>query len=203
MVSEARAFQQMGLSVLLVDFRGSWESSESYTTIGYHEAKDVAASVRYAEDNLPYSRLMLFGQSLGAVAVLRAIYRYDVKPDAVIVEAVFDKLLNSVKNRFHLMGIPPFPSAQLLIFWAGMQLDFNGFRHNPVDYVTRIDCPILFLHGTDDKRARISEARRVYDAVTAPKTMKEFRHARHAPYVEEYTDEWEETVRNFLDFLDK
>jgi len=34
------------MSVLLVDFRGSGDSSEAYTTIGFDEAKDVAAVMR-------------------------------------------------------------------------------------------------------------------------------------------------------------
>jgi uncharacterized protein len=44
---QARAFLAMGLSVLLVDFRGSGESSESYTTVGFAEAEDVAAAARH------------------------------------------------------------------------------------------------------------------------------------------------------------
>lgn len=35
---EAKVFLELGCSVLLVDFRGSGDSSESYTTIGYVEA---------------------------------------------------------------------------------------------------------------------------------------------------------------------
>ena len=60
---EAKAFLEMGLAVLLVDFRGSGESSESYTTIGYREAEDVAAALRYAHEHLPHARLILYGQS--------------------------------------------------------------------------------------------------------------------------------------------
>lgn len=45
---EAKVFLEMGYPVLLVDFRGSGDSSESYTTIGYDEAEDVALAVNYA-----------------------------------------------------------------------------------------------------------------------------------------------------------
>ena len=53
MLREAKAFLEMGLSVLLVDFRGSGDSSESYTTVGFDEAGDVAAAARYARAQLP------------------------------------------------------------------------------------------------------------------------------------------------------
>ena len=82
---EARAFLELGLSVLLVDFRGSGDSSESYTTIGYDEAEDVAAAVRYAQAQLPRGKVILYGNSMGAAAILRAVHSCGVRPDAIIV----------------------------------------------------------------------------------------------------------------------
>ena len=51
-LNEASVFLELGLSVLLVDFRGSANSSESYTTVGYDEAEDVAAAVCYAKGQI-------------------------------------------------------------------------------------------------------------------------------------------------------
>ena len=59
MIPQARMFLHMGASVLLVDFRGSGESSESYTTIGFREADDVAHAVWYARELLPHSAVIL------------------------------------------------------------------------------------------------------------------------------------------------
>jgi dipeptidyl aminopeptidase/acylaminoacyl peptidase len=168
-LNEARVFIELGLSVLLVDFRGSGDSSESYTTLGYDEGDDVAAAVQYARTNLSYSKLFLYGNSMGAAAVLRAVHSCGIIPDAIIVEAVFDRMLSTVRNRFKLMGVPSFPCAELLVFWGGRQFGFNGFKHNPVDYAASVRCPILFLHGTADSRAHLAEARHVYDAVPGPK----------------------------------
>lgn len=174
LLAEAHVFLELGASVMLVDFRGSGGSSESYTTIGVHESDDVAAVVRFAERNLSHSGIVLFGQSMGAVAILRAMQAHDIQPDAVILEAVFDTLLNTVRNRFASMRIPSFPGAELLVFWGGRQWGFNGFRHNPVDYASSVRCPILFMHGRDDPRARIEEGRRVFDAVPGRKDFVAF-----------------------------
>jgi len=197
-LSEARAFLKMGLSVLLVDFRGSGDSSESYTTIGFDEAEDVAAAVRYARAYLPHREVVLYGQSMGAAAILRAVHSCGVRPDAIIVEAVFDKMLNTVRHRFEAMGVPSFPSAELLVFWGGRQAGFNGFRHNPVDYAASVNCPILFLHGTADPRAHIEEARRVFAAVPASKRFKGFPAVGHEASVVRFPAEWNETVGMFL-----
>ena len=197
-VREARAFLEMGCSVLLVDFRGSGESSESYTTVGYDEAEDVAAAVRYAQERLPRAKVILYGQSMGAAAVLRAVHSCGVRPDAIIVEAVFDRLLSTVRHRFEAMGVPSFPSAQLLLFWGGQQAGFNGFGHNPVEYAASVACPILFLHGTDDPRARVEEARRVFAAVPSAKRFREFPGIGHISAVVRFPREWKETVHQFL-----
>lgn len=198
MIPEARAFLDMGYSVLLVDFRGSADSSESYTTVGFYEAEDAAAAADYAQKQLPHSKLILYGSSMGAAAVLRAVAVSHVRPDAIIVEAVFDKMLNTVRHRFEAMGVPSFPSAQLLVFWGGRQAGFNGFAHNPVQYAASVRCPILFLHGTADPRARLEEARRVFAAVSAPKRFKEFPNLGHESSVTHFPSAWKESVRQFL-----
>jgi pimeloyl-ACP methyl ester carboxylesterase len=111
---------------------------------------------------------------MGAAVVLRAVHACGVQPDAIIAEAVFDRMLSMVRNRFRIMGVPSFPGAELLVFWGGRQAGFNGFSLNPVDYAASVRCPILFLHGAADPRARIEEARSVFATVPGWKRFKEF-----------------------------
>ena len=198
MLDEAGALHDLGYSVLLVDFRGSGGSSEAYTSFGYVEAEDVAEAVRYARKNLPYHQIVLSGYSMGAVAILRAVHEHDIEPSAIICEAVFDRMWNTVKNRFEAMGVPAFPSADLLVFWGGRQFGFNGFKHNPVEYARSVSCPILFMHGSDDPRARIEEARQVFDVVSARKEFKQFPGTGHEGYIARFPREWEQTVERFL-----
>ncbi len=200
---EATTFLQLGMSVLLVDFRGAGESSESYTTIGVREADDVAAVMNYVHHALSHSSVILYGQSMGAVAILRAIYKDGIQPDAVIVEAVFDTMLNTVRHRFESMGIPSFPGAELLAFWGGVQVGVNCFAHDPVIYAKSLRCPALFMHGTDDPRARIWEGRRVYGAVPGIKQFKEFPAIGHESYLSRYPVEWMSAVGTFLKRLQK
>ncbi len=201
LINDAQALLELGCSVLLVDFRGSGGSSESYTTIGIHEADDVAAAVNYAKALLPHSSTVLFGKSMGAVAILRAAHLKTVTPDAVILEAVFDTLLHTIQNRFAVMGAPAFPGAQLLMFWGGVQWNFNGFSHNPVDYAPSLTCPSLFMHGNDDPRAKLSEGQSVFSAAPEPKTLKVYNGVAHESYISSYPDVWRETVRKFLESI--
>jgi pimeloyl-ACP methyl ester carboxylesterase len=121
-----------------------------------------------------------------------------VQPDAIIAEAVFDRMLTTVRHRFELMGVPSFPSAAILVFWGGRQGGFNAFANNPVEYAASVRCPILFLHGTVDERAHLAEARQVYDAVPGRKWFKEFDGIAHAAIVASRRRQWQETVSQFL-----
>ncbi len=198
LLGEARAFLELGASVLLVDFRGSGGSSEAYTTAGIHEAEDVAAVVAHGRHALDHPSLFLFGQSMGAVAILRAIDQQGVQPDGVILEAVFDTMLKTVYNRFEAMGVPAFPCAHLLVFWGGRQLGFNGFTHKPVNYARSLSCPTLFMHGTDDPRAKLADGKRVFDAAAGKKSFVEFPNVGHEAYVRKYPAEWKAAVVRLL-----
>lgn len=198
LMEEAQAFLDLGSSVMLVDFRGSGGSSESYTTIGVREADDVAAVVRFVGNNCPHSSIILFGQSMGAVAILRAIHSNHIQPDAIILEAVFDTMLTTVRNRFRAMRVPSFPSAELLVFWGGRQWRFNGFEHNPVDRALSVNCPALFMHGRHDPRATLAEGRRVFDAVPGPKEWVQFDGIGHQSYMAMEPSGWRAAVKEAI-----
>ena len=201
LLSEARSIFAMGVSVLLVDFRGSGGSSENYTTLGAREAEDVAAAFRYARDHLPKGspEIILYGQSMGSAAILRAIDELGIKPEGVILESVFDSMLGTVRNRFAAMGVPSFPAAELLVFWGGRQFGFNGFAHDPVEYAKSLECHALFLHGADDPRATLAEGRRVFEASPSRwKSFCVFENVGHDSYLANQPDRWRAAVRPFI-----
>src|SRR5262249_1798820 len=98
----------LGYSTFLVDFRGSGGSGGNVTTIGVSEAEDVASAWEYARKLTPGQPVVLFGQSMGAAAVLRALSLRTAEPAAVVLECPFDRLLSTVENRFTSMGLPAF-----------------------------------------------------------------------------------------------
>lgn len=199
LLGEAKAFLDLGTSVMLVDFRGSGESSESYTTLGVREAEDVAAAVRYARRRLSHSSVVVFGRSMGAAAILRAIHAHDIQPDGVILEAVFDTLLNAVRHRFRTMRVPAFPSAELLVFWGGWQWGFDGFAHNPSAYAASVHCPTLLMHGERDPRVSLADARRVFDAIAGTKEFVTFERSGHESYLSNHASQWRNAVERFIE----
>ena len=198
LADDARALHSMAYDCLLLDFRGSGSSSGSYTTIGYDEAVDVQAAMAFAKESWPNRKIVLYGYSMGAVASLTAIERFGIQPDGLVLAATYDSMLTTVRNRFNAMGVPSFPSAECLLFWAGVQHDFNAFTHNPADYASSVTCPTLVLHGSDDTRARLEEGQRLFDALPEPKQLHIFQNLGHVNLASARPDEWRPVVERFL-----
>jgi len=199
MLAEANAFHELGYAVLLVDFRGSGGSSEHETTIGVTEATDVTTAYEYAQATWPGQPLILFGTSMGSVAILRAIHFDRLQPEGIVVECPFDRLLTTVKHRFSAMRIPAFPCAHPLVFWGGFQSGFDGFAHNPIDFAETVHCPVLQLHGEKDPRVHLEEAKAIFANLgTEQKWFEPLPGVGHESYVHARPDAWRRLVDQFL-----
>lgn len=155
-------FARRGWGTVAVDFRGHGGSDgPPQTTLGWREADDVRAVV----DGLVDPPQVLYGFSMGAVAILRACAELDVRADALVLEAPFDTLHQTVRNRFVQMGLPASPGAELLLFWGSVSMGIPGHRHDAVDYASRCPTPALVLGGVDDPNARTDEVERVARAL--------------------------------------
>jgi alpha-beta hydrolase superfamily lysophospholipase len=179
LLAHAEAFHELGYDTLLVDFRGSGGSDGDETTIGYREADDVAAAVAFARDGLGAGQVFLYGQSMGAAAILRAVGPERLDVEGIVVACPFDRLTTTVEHRFDLMGAPSFPGTQLLLFWGSVQQGFWCFGHAPLEYAESVTCPTLHLQGVEDTRVTAEEARSIFEALRGEKRLVEFEGVDH------------------------
>jgi alpha-beta hydrolase superfamily lysophospholipase len=198
LLPSARLLHGLGYAVLLVDFYGSGGSSGTGTSLGFLESRDVAAATAYARAQWPGRRIVLYGFSMGGAAILRAIATEGAKPDAVILEATFDTLRNAAKNRFHTLGLPGSPFAELLLFWGGVQEGFNPFNDSPVTCARFVTCPTLMLQGGQDARVLLSQAGDLHRALGERSTLRVYPGVPHVPLAGVRPVEWTRDVRAFL-----
>jgi hypothetical protein len=109
--------------------------------------------------------VLLYGASMGAAAVLKAVGDDNFHPAALILECPFDSLIGTVRHRFTSRGVPSFPLADLLVFWGGAQEGFNGFRYRPRIQHRACGCRLL-MNGDQDEWVRVQRAR----AISMPRT---------------------------------
>jgi pimeloyl-ACP methyl ester carboxylesterase len=202
LLDEARDFFDTGYSCLLVDFRGSGGSQGNYTSIGYYEAHDVAATYYSALISGVKGPVVLYGQSMGGAAILRAIDELQMKPDAIILEAVFDRLLTAVQQRVRSFSLPLSGLAKLIVMWGSLQSGFNGFKHNPIDYAYSVGCPTLFINGDRDQRVPLGQARGLYGAIpTRNKRFVQLEGAGHISPRADNPEQWRAAITDFLNSL--
>jgi alpha-beta hydrolase superfamily lysophospholipase len=200
LVVPAVQFHNMGCEVELVDFRGSGGSGGNVTTVGYREADDVAATVADARSwRRPGEPVVLLGQSMGAAAILRAVGDLHVPADGLLLESPYDRLRSTAANRFSSMGLPPFPAADLLIFWGGVQQGYWAAGLNPADSARSVRCPAIVFQGGRDARVTTAQARSVFDGLGGPKQFELFDTSYHCGFREADPARWRRTVEAFLD----
>jgi hypothetical protein len=197
LLTEAEAFRGLGFSTLLMDMSGHGGSAGNVTTIGYYEAADVAAAYRYARTL--DDRIILYGVSMGAAAILRAVPIYGLQPAALVLECPFADMVQAVRNRFRLMHVPEYLLAEMLVFWGGWQNDYNAFSHNPSDYARQVQTPVLLMYGLRDRRVVKPEVEIIYRNLKGPKELVYFENLEHESYCKKQPLRWKAAVNNFLE----
>ncbi|MEO0506311.1 MAG: alpha/beta fold hydrolase [Bacteroidota bacterium] len=198
MIERARIFNQLGYDAFLVDFMGSGGSEGNQTTIGFLEAEQVKTCFDFITKK-GEKNLYMFGTSMGAVAIMKAISDYDIKPKGLILECPFGSMYKTVCSRFKTMNAPTFPMAGLLVFWGGLQNGFWAFEHNPIDYAKKINCPTLLVYGAKDEKVSREEIEQIFGNLPQPKKLKTYQEAGHENYLKGYKDEWIKAVKDFLE----
>ncbi|HMO50763.1 MAG TPA: alpha/beta fold hydrolase [Kiritimatiellia bacterium] len=198
LLPEAKLFSGMGHQVILIDFPGAGDSPGNTVSLGIFEARDVVTTLDWARATYPDHRIILYGHSMGAAAVLRAMARHGATPDAAIIESVFDSLVNALRQRFRLVSLPPWPAADLLLFWGSVDLRTNGFDHRPVDFAAAVTIPTMVIHGREDDRALWKGAEVVYNRLAGKKDILLIDKAEHANICLMDPELWTERVQAFI-----
>jgi uncharacterized protein len=197
-IDEAMAMYNMGYAVLLTDFRAHGNSEGNTCTIGYDEATDVKAAYDYIKTT-GEKNIVLWGISLGAATITRAVSEYKLQPKKIILEMPFGSLTDAVKGRVRLMHLPEQPIATLLTFWGGTEQGFWGFTHNPADYAKNITCPTLIQWGKLDPRVTQAETDAILkNLASTQKKLVVYETAKHESLLKNDPAKWKQELSAFL-----
>jgi uncharacterized protein len=195
---EADYFRSLGYNTFLLDFRAHGNSEGSACTVGYKEAEDVQLAYNYAKE-AGKAPVILWGVSMGASAILRAVPAFGLQPKALILEAPFATLTDAVKGRMRAVGLPGTPLSQLLTFWGGLEHGFWGFSYQPAADAKEIKLPTLLNWGTDDNRVMRTETDAIYRNLgTKHKRLVIFEQSGHQSFCRNEGSKWKKQVKEFL-----
>ena len=195
--TESEAFRKMGYNTFLLDFRAHGNSGGNTTTIGYFEAEDVKLAYDFIK-NKGEKNIVLWGISMGAATITKAISDYALQPGKIILEMPFGSILKAAEGRIKMMQLPAEPLATLITFWGGAEHGFWGFGMKPTEFAKKINCPVLLQWGKNDPRVTRGEIDVIYANITAPKKLVVYENAAHESLCKNENDKWTNEVQIFL-----
>lgn len=196
-LSQSKLFEELGYNCLLVDFRAHGKSGGNTTTIGYKESEDVKTAYDFVARS-GEKKIILYGISLGAATIIKAIYDFNLQPQKIILDMPFGSIEDAVVGRIKMMHLPAQPLSTLLTFWGGTIHGFWAFGMKPTEYAKKIKCPVLLQWGRNDARVSQKETDAIYNNISAPKKLVIYEKSGHQNLAENEPQKWQENVTAFL-----
>lgn len=176
--------QRLGVSVLVIDYRGYGLSEGKPSEKGLYMDAEAAFGYLIDEHGLEAERdVVLFGRSLGVGVAVEMGTRYKVK--GVILESGF----TSIREMAESSGSPlPIPLA-LTLFEA---------RYDSLSKIGRVESPVMVLHGDRDDTVPYWMAEKLYASASEPKTLYRIRGASHNDTVYIGGEAYFDALRDFI-----
>lgn len=203
---EVQFLAALGYGVLQVNYRGSTGFGEKHELANHllvHEQSvdDVADGLKWAVDAgfADPRRLAAYGGSYGGYISLELATRY---PDLLAATVGFAGVYDWVaERRFDSYEAGDLFKARSDYYIDPKQYPERFARVAPMRHADRIKCPVLLMHGGDDKTVDIAQSKRMADALQA--AGKEFEIIKYSQGVHGLPHAAERAVfyRRFAEFL--
>jgi dipeptidyl aminopeptidase/acylaminoacyl peptidase len=190
---------EAGFHVLLFSYRGHGlsEGHNHGFTYGARESIDVDAAVKFLHEEKGIRKIGALGHSAGAVSIILSAAR-NPGIEAVVAASPF-RSMEEIWNT-NRPAVIPLPLFELMIRTSEFLKGFSRDQVRPLDVIADIaPRPLLIIHGVDDKRITIKQARALFDAAEEPKQMWLFEDIGHAQVRTVVMDEQIDAIIAFLD----
>lgn len=148
-------FHELGLNVLIFDYRGYGESAGKPSEEGTYQDARAVWHYLVEKRNTPPEKIVIFGRSLGGAVAAGLAER--AAPAALILEATFTSIPD--------MGAKLYPYLPIRLL--------SRYRYNTLVRLERIHCPVLIAHSRDDEMIPFEHGRKLFAAAREPKTFFE------------------------------
>ena len=148
-----RIFHDLGLDVLIIDYRGYGASYGRPTEKGLY--LDAEAAWRYLVEirAADPAKIIIFGRSLGGAVAARQAQQ--TRPRMLILESTFTGVKDLAQEMF-----PIFPVRLM-----------GRIHFSTIDRLPDFDFPVLIIHSPDDDLIPFSHGKRLFEAAGEPKAF--------------------------------
>lgn len=158
-------FHDLGLSTLIIDYRGYGQSQGRPSEQGTYLDAEAAWRYLVEERQVPPDRMIFFGRSLGGAVAAYLAQRHP--PRALILESTFTSAPDIAADIFSFLPVRP----------------LVRFQYNTLARLADIRCPVLIVHSPDDEVIPYSHGRRLFAAAAEPREFLEIRGGHNAGFL--------------------
>lgn len=196
-------------NILIPDMRNSGRSEPAETMMGYEFAEDVASSAIWLANNRSQSEVILYGFSMGGMAVVTLLNREDLMTKIREKEIIFTRIIvdSPVANVEKILlkggenaGLPEIIVNKTLDL---LDREYQGYLRKMKfsNLLSKLEIPILILQGTNDVSQPIEILQAELDQINKPnirlETFKEGHHVK-LYQVEEHKNRYSKLIGDFL-----
>ncbi len=195
---ETEYFHQLGYNTFSIDFRAHGNSEGEICTIGYDETEDIKVAYEYISRK-GEKKPILWGISMGAASLLKAIPEYKLHPYKLIIECPFGSMEAAVSGFLRKMDMPTPVVSDELLFWGSTFNGMWGYDYKPTEYALDIHIPVLLNWGEKDKRVLRAETDSIYKNLgTSNKHLVVYKKSGHESYCRNEPEKWKASIAGFL-----
>lgn len=151
--SLAAALADQGIATFLFDYRGFGDNRGSPSETGLVRDARAARAYLTSRPDVDSSRLVYFGESLGAAVAVRLAS--EAPPVALILRSPFTSLADIGRHHY------PFLPVRLLL----------RDRYPSIDLIGAVSAPVMVIAGDRDTVIPTEQSRRLYAAAAEPKSL--------------------------------
>ena len=185
-IDHAQRFRDMGLSVLLISYRGYGKSDGDFPNEGkvYADA-ETAWNYLVMQRRVDPGNIFIYGHSLGGAVAIHLAVKH---PDAggLIVESSFTSIVDMANLK---------PAYRIFPLGLMVHQRFDSRKK-----VRQLKVPVIYLHGTQDALVPHWMTRSLFDFTASAKQMKLIHGGGHNNSAVVGGVEYLRAVKNFFDF---
>ena len=196
----AEVYLQHGYNVLSPDLCASGESEGLYITMGINESEEVAQWAAKVKERDANAEIVLHGVSMGAATVMLAAGRYEISGlSAVIEDCGYTSAYEMFTSQLDVIfGLPEFPIMPCVDIVSGIKTGGKVSDAAPLNAISSINVPVLFIHGAADKLVPPSMMEKLYNACHSSKKKFVVEGAGHGDAMTTAGKEYWKVVLSFL-----
>ncbi|MFO1023281.1 MAG: alpha/beta fold hydrolase [Planctomycetales bacterium] len=199
---QAEFLARQGHGLLMVTQRAHGDSTGETLGLGSPGAYDLLAAVEWIEQHHPQRPIVIWGQSLGASAILYAAGKLSTRAKGYLLECPFQDLEHAVRYRTdYYLPVPlnGIAYAGLRVVAPVMIGDIRTVAPRDQAQFIPETIPVMFLVGDRDRRAPLADTQAIATQIKSPVEIVRFENGDHLELLASDPQKYRESTLKFIE----